>query len=110
MTRVVHTRWLVWVYGVALTPNLILIRTDCRDDAALLAHEQKHCNQMRAEGTARFWWRYVTSRTHRQRYEVEAYRVSVVYRPGCIDRYARALASNYLLPLTFDEAKRLLAA
>lgn len=110
MPRVIHTRLLFWAYGMALTPTLVLIAQHRRGDAVLLAHEEKHCEQLQLDGTARFWWRYLTSRAHRQRYEVEAYRVSVAHRPDHIDRYAHALASKYRLKLTHAQARALLAA
>jgi hypothetical protein len=109
-TRVIHTRLLVGVHGLAVKPGLVLIQASRRDDQALLAHELTHCTQMHRDGVLRFWFRYFTSRKHRQQYEVEAYRVSAKVRPQLFDEYAKTLATRYRLRLSLDEARRLLTA
>lgn len=94
------------VRGMALHPSLVLVR---EHDAALLAHEMVHCQQMRAVGVLRFWWAYLTSRSFRMAAEVEAYRVQLVRQPWRLDSFAKALSSIYLLGITQEEARKALA-
>ena len=59
--------------GITLMPSLILIQQWARHDPAYLAHEQVHAAQQKRMGVVAFWWLYLTSKAHRQAYEVEAY-------------------------------------
>lgn len=51
---------------------------------------------------------YLTMRKYRLWAEVQAYRVSLAYRPDQIDHYANVLASKYKLGLAVHEARELL--
>lgn len=108
--RVVYARWLFWAYGMAVTPRLVLIRENRKDDLALLAHEAMHCGQMERDGTWRFWWRWCFNRAHRLHYEVEAYQVALTFKPEMLDRYAASLAMNYGLEIPIAQARQLLLA
>lgn len=95
------------VAGITLAPALILIRRNRRADFALLMHEETHADQMRRDGWLRFVWRYLTSRKHRQSYEVQAYRTQIDYG-GSLQSAARNLSRLYLLGISEDQAKELL--
>lgn len=41
--------------------SLIIVRTRCADNQALIAHERIHVDQWRTLGAPRFLWRYVGS-------------------------------------------------
>jgi hypothetical protein len=60
-------------WGSAPFPWLIFVSVDYKDHAALIAHERCHQDQQRRDGLLRFWWRYITDKTARQDYEIEAY-------------------------------------
>src|SRR5574343_1676568 len=100
MPRVIYTRLLFFAGGFCLTPSLIFIRPEHDQDAGLHMHEVKHAEQMRRIGTLRFWWRYLTDWRFRFAAEVEAYRVSLIYAPQSVERFATAIAAKYLLPIT----------
>ena len=72
-------------WGSAITPWLIFVANDHKDNLALIAHERCHQEQQRRDGTLTFWWRYITDKTARQDYEIEAYRVWLDVAPN--DRY-----------------------
>lgn len=93
--------------GYAVGP-LVLVRPGT--SAGLLEHELTHVRQ---------FWRTcglygllsICSARWRQRFEVEAYRAQLaVTGPGQVLHFAAALASNYGLSLTTEEAYRLLTA
>lgn len=107
--RLVHTRWLFWADGMAVSPRLVFVHPRARGNAALLAHEQVHCEQMRRIGTLRFLWLYLSSPRFRLLAEVEAYAVSLRFHPGNLNHYAQLLARRYWLRVPVAEAKRLLA-
>jgi hypothetical protein len=95
--------------GLVLHPSLILIRSDRRGDAPLLAHEQVHVEQMRRVGWLRFVACYLTDREFRQAAEVEAYRVSIAHG-RTFESCAAALAKHYRLGITESEAAAVLRA
>lgn len=90
---------------------IVAIRPACRGDRGLLEHEFVHARQ---------WWRglgvihaarYWLSRAYRLRVEVEAYREQA--RWYVTDRrplFARFLAEEYDLGITFEQALALLTA
>lgn len=106
--RIITTRLLLWADGMALTPGLIVLRPARAADHALIAHEKRHCEQMREVGMLRFWWNYLTSPAFRLHMEVEAYRVQLAMRPSSIDHYAQALATRYFLDINIQQARDLL--
>lgn len=99
---------MIW-FADAFTPLpwLIFIRPEWADDAPLVAHEMRHQDQMRRDGLVRWWWRYAFSKSWRQVYEVDAYRVQIAY--GASLRVCAAhLAEKYGLDLTVQDAINLL--
>ena len=97
--------------GAAWGRTCIVIDRDAWSKDALIAHERCHQQQMRRDGTLAFYWRYFTSRSDRQRYEIEAYRVWVSIAPDDIWRCANALVNEYGLDMAFDDvAARLIAS
>lgn len=110
--KIIPTPWLFWAQAMTITPTLILIRPERENDAALIAHEKRHCEQMGETGTARFWWRYATNREFRLQMELEAYRVQLAMHPSALDGICERLSSRnlfgYHFGLSFEEAKRLL--
>jgi hypothetical protein len=52
---------------------------------------------------------YLTLKKYRLWAEVQAYRVSLSYRPNQLDHYANVLATKYKLRISTDQAKRLLS-
>lgn len=106
--RVVTTRALLWAQAMTVSPSLILIRPERANDRALIAHEQRHVQQMREIGTLRFWWNYLTNPAFRLRVEVEAYRVQLDFAPSGLDRMAELLSTRYFLDITKPQARALL--
>lgn len=106
--KITATRLLFWSQAMAVTPSWILIRPERLKDVALIAHERRHCEQMREQGTVRFWWLYVTDAKFRLRVEVEAYRVQLALHPGGFERMARNLAECYRLDISVERARELL--
>ena len=101
-----YPKWL-FTAGFTLTPWLMFIRHDCRDNKPLHLHEQVHQRQMREAWTVVFWFRYLLSKKWRQRYEVEAYKAQIAAGAslhGC----AQLLSSMYLLGISYDKACALL--
>jgi len=101
-----------WLPGGAdaltLTPSLILVKRGYEHDQPLLAHERTHQAQMRRDGLLAFWWRYLTSKSARLIYELEAHRVQLEHG-GSIVAVAVSLASSrYGFGLTLAEASELL--
>lgn len=94
--------------AMTLTPRLILLHPARANDAALIAHEQKHAEQMRAAGTLTWWARYLLSRDFRRQQEVEAYRVQIE-RGASLEGCARNLATLYSLGIDLPTARELLS-
>ena len=63
--------------GAAWGPNIIVINKDYWNKKPLIAHERCHQAQQRRDGLFTFWWRYTTSKQHRQHYEVAVYRLHI---------------------------------
>jgi hypothetical protein len=95
------------VAGFTPLPNLMFIRNDCRDNLALIKHEETHQTQQRADGVLTFWFRYLFSKKHRQAYEVEAYKCQI-FHGASLKICAIFLSSMYYLDITFEEAEKLL--
>ena len=94
--------------GITLTPSLAIVASDYRNLPALIVHERVHQAQMRRDGTLTFLWRYITSRTHRLNYEVEAYRAWIEHSPG--DRWrVVGMLQGYGKTLTYADAEALLS-
>jgi hypothetical protein len=51
---------------------------------------------------------YLLVKQYRQWAEVQAYRVSLAYRPDLLETYATVLATKYKLGLSIDQARELL--
>ena len=94
--------------GAAWGQHTIVVDRDDWSKAALIAHERCHQRQMARDGTLRFYWRYFTSKSARQDYEIEAYRVWVQVEPTDMWRCVRALTGSYGLDITDQEAMELL--
>ena len=94
--------------GAAWGQHTIVVDRDDWSKAALIAHERCHQRQMARDGTLRFYWRYLTSKSARQDCEIEAYRVWVQVKPDDLFRCARALIGSYGLGITYQEAIELL--
>lgn len=93
--------------GYAVGP-LVLVRPGT--SAGLLAHELTHVRQFWRTG-GMYGLLSICSARWRQRFEVGAYRAQLaVAGPGQVLHFAVALASNYGLGLTTEEAYRLLTA
>jgi hypothetical protein len=120
--RITYTRLSRWFYGkpdgVALTANWILIHPTRKGDAALIAHEQEHAEQIaEAGGWLFFWPRYIFSARFRLAAETAAYRVQLEHqvkahgeqwREEYLVRYSRRLAQSYRLGITPEQARALL--
>lgn len=94
--------------GAAWGQTCIVVDRADWSKTALIAHERCHQQQMERDGTATFYWRYLTSKQARQEYEIEAYRVWVQVKPDDLYRCARALITSYGLDITYQEAVELL--
>ena len=94
--------------GAAWGQTCIVVDRDDWSKTALIAHERCHQRQMARDGTATFYWHYLTSKEARQQYEIEAYRVWVQVKPDDLYRCARALIGSYGLDITYQEATELL--
>lgn len=94
--------------GAAWGQNVIVIDKYAWSKPALIAHERCHQRQMARDGTATFYWRYLTSTEARQQYEIEAYRVWVQVEPNDLWRCVMALTGSYGLGITDQEAIELL--
>ena len=108
MKLVLPAPFLFGYWGSAPFPWLLILSRDYKDHAALIAHERCHQSQQRRDGTLTFWWRYLTNKSHRLDYEVEAYKVWIEVAPN--DRYmlAQWLSNNYGFDLTPMRALMLL--
>lgn len=87
---------------------IILIRSACKDDIGLIAHERVHVRQWR-ESYGLFYPRYLLSKKWRQHYEVEAYQEQLRFSPHCLDLFAGYLSANYKLGISLDVARSLLS-
>jgi hypothetical protein len=103
---ILYPRWFP-VAGFTPLPNLMFIRSDCRDNLALIKHEETHQTQQRADGVLTFWFRYLFSKKHRQAYEVEAYKCQI-FHGASLKICAIFLSSMYYLDITVEEAEKLL--
>jgi hypothetical protein len=108
MTITLPPALLFGYWGSALTPWLMILSSDHKNNAALIAHEQCHQMQQRRDGLLTFWWRYFTSREWKLAYEVEAYQRWVEVKPEDENLCARWLAFSYGFDITVDEAYALL--
>lgn len=106
--KIIQTRLLLWSQAMTITPNVIIIRPEVANDAALLAHENVHCQQMRETGTVLWWFKYVFNRAFRLVSEVEAYRVQLALTPQRLDIVCDLLANRYFLGISFAQARMLL--
>lgn len=107
MAKIYYPSWVPFADGLAICPSLVLIRAKYKDNLPLRVHELVHVSQQETDGTLTFWWRYLTSRAHRQSYEVEAYKVQI--RAGSsLDTCAGHLANDYYLGISFTQAQQLL--
>jgi hypothetical protein len=79
-----------------------------RHNAALIAHESCHQSQQRRDGTLTFWYRYLTNKSWRLSYEVEAYEAWLAVAPDDLYKVARVLSTKYGLDLSFDVSVGLL--
>ena len=107
--KVFYTNWMVLPASTGTTYGpFIFIRPSAKDNVGMLEHEKTH--------VAQFWKNplmglfYLLSSKARLKYELEAYRVQVKYQPERLDGFAWALAHNYRLGITVEEAKALLSA
>lgn len=91
--------------GITLVPlGAIYRKRRYSESAALLEHELVHVEQQLRDGGL-FFWRYLTSKTWRFRYEAEAYRTDVANRSCTIERAAQLLSGKlYWNCCTYDEA------
>ena len=60
------------------------------------------------DGMLRFYWRYLTDKTARQQYEVEAYRAWVKHTPGDLHLCAYWLTNSYGLDVLPSVAIKML--
>lgn len=97
-------------WGSAPFPWLMILAYDQRNNAALIAHERCHQEQQRRDGLLTFWWRYMTSKSWRLSYEVEAYKVWLRVAPEDEWIVCRMLAGSYDFDLTIEKARELLVA
>lgn len=94
--------------GLTVAPSLILLDPARADDAALIAHEERHADQQRAVGVLLWWAKYLLQREFRQAQEVEAYRVQIAHGAS-LEGCARNLATLYRLGIDLPTARRLLS-
>lgn len=86
----------------------MLITSAHKDNKALIAHEQCHQAQQRRDGLLTFWWRYLTSKSWRLSYEIEAYKVWLTVNPLDEWRVVHWLATNYNLGISNQDARDLM--
>jgi hypothetical protein len=108
MAKILYVRFLIPPSFDAITIGpVILMQPHCKGDRALLEHELVHVRQWR-RNLVLFWPRYLLSKKHRLRYEVEAYRRQLEFAPGNALCFARALSTRYWLNISVEEAYCLL--
>lgn len=95
-------------WASAPVPWLIIVGKSWKNHVALIAHEQCHQGQQRRDGVLTFWWRYLTNKSWRLAYEVEAYKVWLEVNPLDEWRVVHWLASNYNLGISTKDARELL--
>lgn len=86
----------------------MILSSDHKNNAALIAHEKCHQSQQRRDGTFTFWWRYLTNKSWRLSYEVEAYKAWLQIAPYETYRVSSWLANDYGFNLTRQQAEELL--
>jgi len=96
-------------FGGIIYGPIILIRPKYRDDIGLLEHEREHVRQWWRGWGVGYWLRYTFSHKWRLRYELEGYRVQLLYSPQHKSKFAYFLATNYRLTITWEEAFDLLS-
>jgi len=109
MTLTIPHQLMFGYWGAAVTPWLMILSSKHKDNAALIAHEKCHQEQQRIDGTFTFWYRYITKRSFRLSYELEAYKVWLKISPKDAYMVSLWLANNYNLGLSFDKAVDLLS-
>ncbi len=107
MTTIYYPRWVPFADALALSPSIVLITDKYRSNTPLRVHELVHVEQLKRDGTLTFWWRYLTNRTHRLNYEVEAYKAQIAAGASQIT-CAMHLATDYRLGITQAQAMQLL--
>ena len=65
-------------WAITIAP-FVFVRTDKADDPALIAHEQKHLDQIKEAGWLSWYWRYITRPAFRKAQEAEGYAVQHGY-------------------------------
>lgn len=108
MTLTLPDFMLFGCWASAPFPWLIIVAKSHKANAALIAHEQCHQDQQRRDGTLTFWWRYLTNKSWRLAYEVEAYKVWLKTAPTDEFKVVGWLANNYGLDITYQTARELL--
>jgi hypothetical protein len=80
--RLIKVPWLPSpIWAITLAPFVLILKSQS-DNKALIAHEQKHLDQIREYGRARWYWRYITDLDFRRRQEAEGYAVQKRYGGG----------------------------
>jgi len=78
--RLVVVPWLPSVYrgrttwAITLYPFVFVLKK-YKDNEALLAHEQKHLDQVKMYGWCVFYWNYLTNKAWRKSMEAEGYAI-----------------------------------
>ena len=73
--KLIKVPWLPHpIWAITIAPYVI-IRSDQADNKALLAHEQKHLDQIAAMGWFKWYWKYITDIDFRRSQEAEGYAV-----------------------------------
>jgi hypothetical protein len=93
--------------GICICPTLILIPKWAKGSEAYLAHEQVHAAQQRHFGVFKFWYLYITDKSKRLGFELDAYAVQLDHGAS-IHACAYQLATGYGIDLTVDQATKLL--
>ena len=97
------------IYDARTYNIFILIRSQFKDNVALIEHERVHVRQF-VSNPLFFGLLYRFSKKYRLKYELEAFRkqLSVEYSPACALRTAEMLSGNYNLNMTVAECLKLL--
>lgn len=80
----------------------IFIRPTAEEPEALIEHEKVHVKHFWSNPLFGLWYKF--SKDARLKYEAEAYAVQAQLVPDRLPRFAYALANNYGLNITVDEA------
>jgi hypothetical protein len=89
---------------------VVLIRPRSKNDVGLLYHELTHVKQFWHNPLMGLFYKF--SKASRQKYEVEAYKVQLTYKPDkevYKSLYAQYLSTNYNLDITKEQAIELLS-